>query len=88
VKIFLYKCRQGSVSIEGYIEAESVADASRKLETKGFIVLQIKMYNMGSSAVALQTQLVPFSFKEKKDFYTSFYRQYKAGIPWLKRLTV
>lgn len=82
--IFLYKCKKNNEIIDGIIEANTMQDASLKLEAKDFIILELKPQASFNSGISLNYQITPLTIKEKKDFYGSFYRQYKSGISFVE----
>ena len=82
--IFLYKCKKDGEIVDGLIEATNMQQASLKLEAKGFVVLELKPHGNINSNVCLNYQIIPLTIKEKKDFFGSFYRQYKSGISFVE----
>ena len=61
-------------------------NASKKLEVKGMVVLELKREEAISQQVSLNYEIAPLTIKEKKDFYNAFYKQYKAGISFFGTL--
>jgi len=82
VAVFFYKCKHNNDIENGFIEAKNIQEASNKLEKSGLTILELKEQNNLKSNVYLNYELTPLTIKEKKDFYNSFYKQYKAGIPF------
>lgn len=80
--VFFYKCKHNNDIENGFIEAKNIQEASNKLEKSGLTILELKEQNNVKSNVYLNYELTPLTIKEKKDFYNSFHRQYKAGIPY------
>lgn len=80
--VFFYKCKHNNDIENGFIEAKNIQEASNKLEKSGLTILELKEQNNLKSNVYLNYELTPLTIKEKKDFYNSFYKQYKAGIPF------
>ena len=78
---FFFRCKLDGGIKEGYIDANSAKQASDKLESKGYIVLELKeQVKIASSKTTLKQEIKPLDLKEKKDFYSSFNRQYKSSI--------
>ncbi|MBQ4645959.1 MAG: type II secretion system F family protein [Candidatus Gastranaerophilales bacterium] len=78
---FFFRCKLDGGIKEGYIDANSAKHASDKLESKGYIVLELKeQVKIASSKTTLKQEIKPLDLKEKKDFYSSFNRQYKSSI--------
>lgn len=82
MSVFFYKCKYNDGIKDGFVEAKNIQDASKKLEDSGMVILELKEQNNLKTNVYLNYELMPLTIKEKKDFYNSFYRQYKAGIPF------
>lgn len=81
---FFYKSKQNGEIKEGFIVAYNVQEASKKIEASGMIVLELKEENQTNLNTRLNYELKPLTIKEKRDFYSSFYKQYKAGISFLE----
>lgn len=80
--VFFYRCKNDYGIKTGFLEAKNIQEASSELESKGFIVLELKEESSKNLNIQLNYELNPLTIKEKKDFYNSFYRQYKAGISY------
>ena len=81
---FFYKCKQNEKITEGHIEAKNMQEASEKLEAQNMFVLELKQKNQTNLTTHLNYEIKPLTIKEKKDFYSSFYRQYRAGISFFE----
>jgi len=81
---FFYRCKFENEIKEGTIEASDMPNASKKLEAKGMVVLELKREEAISQQVSLNYEIAPLTIKEKKDFYNAFYKQYKAGISFFE----
>ena len=84
---FFYRAKDNNKIITNYIRAKNLADAARRLENRGLVILEIKeeesksenyaeTIRNSSSSVARN---VVFSLKEKKEFFNSFYFLYSSG---------
>ena len=80
--VFFYRCKHNNDIKEGFIEAKNIQEASSKLEKSELTILELKEQSNLKGNVYLNYELTPLTIKEKKDFYNSFYKQYKAGIPF------
>ncbi len=85
---FSYKAKNRSGEIiQGAFHAESLSDAVKKLEVKGYVVLEIKEKggNIPVDFLNLDfSQTMTLSIQEKKDFFNSFYSLYKSGCSILQ----
>ena len=81
---FFYKCKRNEETVKGYITAKDMQEAAKKLEAQGYIVLSLKEEKNTHTNFTLKYELSPFNIKEKKDFFNSLHKQYKAGIPFLE----
>ena len=86
---YFYKAKNktGAV-VDGSINAFSISDAAKRLESKGFIVLEInEEVGLSSRNIANVAKITPetvFTLIEKKEFFNSFYFQYKSGLSILE----
>ena len=80
---FHYKAKKKNEIISGNINADDASSAATKLERRGLIVLELSEESMDADYFFLQdayTKDLLFSIKEKKEFFNSFYFQYKSGL--------
>ena len=82
--IFFYKCKINNNIVEGSVSAKDMEQATKQLEDKGLIVLELKAQLAQEKTLTLNSNIKILSLKEKKDFYNSFFRQYKAGISFFE----
>lgn len=80
---FFYSVKFNNKIEQGYINASTMEDAANQLEYKGYIVLEISEV-FTSKNTDLSHEVVPLTTKEKKEFFNSFYIQYKSGRPALQ----
>ena len=82
---FFYRCKNINDIQEGYLEAKSMSEASSKLEKQGLTLLELKeIKEQKSQNVSLNYDIKPLNIQEKKDFFNSFYAQYRAGISFFE----
>ncbi len=81
---FYYKAKNKNNEIlEGEIKALSFSDAAAKLEARKLVVLEINikkpkiLQNKNTNFIAKN---IIFTINEKKEFFNSFYYQYKSGL--------
>ncbi|MBR3604905.1 MAG: type II secretion system F family protein [Candidatus Gastranaerophilales bacterium] len=75
---YFYSVKANNKIEQGYINAATMSDAASELEYKGYVVLEInEVFSTKNSD--LSQEVMPLSIKEKKDFFNSFYVQYKSG---------
>ena len=77
--------------INGFIDAQSVAEAAAKLENSGFTVLNINFSNDDEPRQSYEfhtshdiNTIPPFSLKQKSEFFNSFYSLYSSGLSILE----
>ena len=75
---FFYSVKIENKIEQGYINAVTMADAASELEYKGYTILEINEV-FASRNSDTSKEILPLTIKEKKDFFNSFYVQYKSG---------
>ena len=75
---FFYSVKVENKIEQGYLNAATMADAAAELEYRGCTILEInEVFATRNSDIS--KEIVPLTIKEKKDFFNSFYVQYKSG---------
>lgn len=86
---YFYKAKNKTGElVDGSINANNLADAAKKLEKRGYIVLEInEEVGLTRSTVRNVGKITPetvFTLIEKKEFFNAFYFQYKSGLSILE----
>ncbi len=83
-KFYYVALNKNNETIENSITAESLTSAVKKLERKGYTILDIKEEKQISDYVEYkfykQAKSAEFSIQEKKEFFNSFYHLYSSGV--------
>ncbi len=86
---YFYKAKNKTGElVDGSINANNLADAAKKLENRGFVVLEInEEVGLTRGSVGNVGKITPetvFTLVEKKEFFNAFYFQYKSGLSILE----
>ncbi|MBQ8635280.1 type II secretion system F family protein [bacterium] len=84
---FFYRGKLQDSITQGTLNADSVSHAAQILERKGISILEIKEM-VDKHVEYYTTNITQFTIKEKKEFFNSFYFQYKAGLSILEVLNI
>jgi len=79
---FFFKCRYNTDVKKGYVSAKNIAEASLILEKRGYVILELEEQKDAVENIQLSCDFKVLDLKDKIDFFASFARQYRAGIPF------